>query len=168
MVKHSLKIFKISFLPSQFDIAYTAFYYGIDVDWTDFTKRKLSKYTRGEEIAQHLVMAKESNPKKIGRTNQTSLSEYFRNLYNAVKLVDQDQYLDFSEKKQLIRILRAQLSNPELYVFFFNIMSRFGKKWKGNGYIMKYEFIKNVPLDYLENYDPKDYFNFDYEEDEIK
>jgi len=150
------------------DIVYTAFYYGIDAAWTDFTKGKLSKYKRGEEIAQHLLTAKENNPKKIGRTNQTSLSGYFRNIYNAVKLVDQDRYLDLSEKKQLIRILRAQLSNPELYVFFFDIMSRFGKKWRDNGYIERYELIKNVPLNYLEKYNPKDYFKFDFEEDEIQ
>jgi len=149
------------------DIVYVSFYYGIDKDWEKFTENKLSRYKRGNKIAKLLLEAKNSHPKKIGRTNQTSLSSYFRNLYNAVKLIDSDEYLTTEEKKQYIKILRAQLSNPELYVFFFNIVSRFGKKWKENGYIETYELIKNIPLDYLGDYSPKDFFLMTYEEDEI-
>ncbi len=149
------------------DIVYVSFYYGIDKDWEKFTENKLSRYKRGNEIAKLLLEAKNSHSKKIGRTNQTSLSSYFRNLYNAVKLIDSDEYLTIAEKKQYIKILRAQLSNPELYVFFFNIVSRFGKKWKENRYIETYELIKNIPLDYLGDYNPKDYFSMTYEEDEI-
>lgn len=149
------------------DIVYVSFYYGIDKDWEKFTENKLSRYKRGNEIAKLLLEAKNSHPKKIGRTNQTSLSSYFRNLYNAVKLIDSDEYLTTEEKKQYIKILRAQLSNPELYVFFFNIVSRFGKKWKENGYIETYELIKNIPLGYLGDYNPKDFFSMIYEEDEI-
>ena len=33
-----------------------------------------------------------------------------------------DLILTLEEKKNLIKILRAQLSNPELYVLFFNII----------------------------------------------
>lgn len=149
------------------DIVYVSFYYGIDKDWEKFTENKLSRYKRGNEIAKLLLEAKNSHSKKIGRTNQTSLSSYFRNLYNAVKLIDSDEYLTKAEKKQYIKILRAQLSNPELYVFFFNIVSRFGKKWKENRYLETYELIKNIPLDYLGDYNPKDYFSMTYEEDEI-
>jgi hypothetical protein len=149
------------------DIVYVSFYYGIDKDWEKFTENKLSRYLRGNEIAKLLLEAKNAHSKKIGRTNQTSLSSYFRNLYNAVKLIDNDEYLTTEEKKKYIKILGAQLSNPELYVFFFNIVSRFGKKWKENGYIETYELIKNIPLDYLGEYNPKDFFSMTYEEDEI-
>ncbi|OFX79064.1 MAG: hypothetical protein A2X12_07640 [Bacteroidetes bacterium GWE2_29_8] len=149
------------------DIVYVAFYYGIDKDWEKFTDNKLSRYKQGNEIAKLLLEAKNFDSKKIGRTNQTSLSSYFRNLYNAVKLIDSDQYLTIEEKKQYIKILRAQLSNPELYVFFFNIVSRFGKKWKESEYIERYELIKNIPSGYLGDYNPKDFFSMTYEEDEI-
>ncbi len=102
----------------------------------------------------------------LGRTNQTNLSTYFRNLYNAVKMVDNSKFLTYEEKKNLIKIYRAQLSNPELYVFFFNIISRFGKKWKANNYVVKYELIKNLPKDYCEDYEPQSYFAMVYEDDE--
>ena len=149
------------------DIVYISFYYGIDKDWTGFSKKKFANYERADELAEKLIEEKEKHIKKIGRTNQTSLSSYYRNLYNAVKLIDSDYYLSKNEKKQYVKILRAQLSNPELYVFFFDVISRFGKKWKENNFIIKYELTKNIPLDYLGDYNPKDYFPMEYEEDEL-
>lgn len=159
---------KLNYTKDQIaDIVYISFYYGIDKVWTDFSKNKLANYDRANELVEKLIEEKEKNVKKIGRTNQTSLSSYYRNLYNAVKLIDSDYYLSKNEKKQYIKILRAQFSNPELYVFFFDVISRFGKKWKEKNYIIKYELTKNIPLDYLEGYNPKDYFPMKYEEDEL-
>lgn len=64
-------------------------------------------------------------------------------------------------------MLRAQFSNAELFVLFFNIISRFGKKWIDNTYILKYELIQNLPLGYCNGYNPKVYFeNIHFESDE--
>lgn len=149
------------------DIVYIAFYYGIDNDWKKFSENLFSKHEKGKEIVKKLLKAKESNQWYIGRTNQTSLSSYFRNMYNAIKLIDNDKYLKRKEKKEYVKILRAQLSNPELFVLFFNLLSRFGKKWRENKYIERYEFIKNIPLNYLGDYNPKKYFQMEYEEEEL-
>jgi hypothetical protein len=47
-------------------------------------------------------------------------------------------------------------------------MSRFGKKWAENKLIARYELIKNLPTGYCgENYDFKQDFEMDYEDDEI-
>ena len=150
------------------DIAYMFFYYGLDKDWEDFIVEKLVKYPNPKEIAQTTLERIELNPTlKLGRTNQTSLSSYFRNMYNAIKLVDEDKYLSDTEKKDLIKIYRAQLSNPELYILFTNLISRFGKKWKDKEYITKYEFIKNLPQGYCDKCDPKTFFPMTYEYEEI-
>jgi uncharacterized membrane protein len=149
------------------DIAYISFYYGIDDDWPEFLKDKLKGYPNADQIAEKLLNAKRKSAKKIGRTNQTSLSAYFRNMYNAIKLVDENKYLTKNEKLKYIKILRAQLSNPELYVLYFNLMSRFGTKWKEKEYITKYEFLKNLPSRYCDIYDPKKDFPMKYEEEEI-
>lgn len=114
-----------------------------------------------------LEKIQENQELKLGRTNQTELSSYFRNMYNAIKLVDGDPYLSQKEKTDLVKIYRAQLSNPELYILFFNLVSRFGKKWVDSGYIIKYQLLTNLPHDYCDGYNPKDYFNIQYEEDEI-
>lgn len=149
------------------DIAYIIFYYGLDRKWADFIKDKLTRYAQHSQIIDEFLHKIESNSNlKIGRTNQTNLSAYFRNMYNAIKLVDTDKYLTAVEKKDLINIYRAQLSNPELYVLFFNLVSRFGKKWIDNGFITKYTFIKNIPNGYCDGYNPKEFFDMKYEDEE--
>ncbi len=149
------------------DIVYIVFYYGIDGSWIKFIEDKLSRYSNNQAIAKEIQDRINKNPDyKIGRTNQTNLSTYFRNLYNAVKMIDNSKYLTKKDKNNLIKIYRAQLSNPELYVFFFNVISRFGKKWKENDYVVRYELIKNLPKDYCDDYDPKEYFDMTYEFDE--
>lgn len=150
------------------DIVYIIFYYGIDGSWVSFIETKLERYSPiHKELANEIQSRINLNPNlKIGRTNQTNLSTYFRNMYNAIKLVDQSKSLNKKEKRELINIYRAQLSNPELYVLFFNILSRFGKKWKENKYITTYEFLKNIPHNYCDGYVSNDFFPMKYEDDE--
>ncbi|HTB52830.1 MAG TPA: putative phage abortive infection protein [Ferruginibacter sp.] len=150
------------------DITYIVFFFGIDSGWILFIKEKLKKYPYHEALIEELLIKIEQNAHlKLGRTNQTSLSTYFRNMYNAIKLIDDNKFLSIDEKKDLIKIYRAQLSNPELYVLFFNVVSRFGKKWKEKKYITRYEFIKNIPTGYCDGYDPKIFFPITYEEEEL-
>jgi len=151
----------------RLDIAYIVFYYGLDTTWTPFIEDKLKIYPNNKAIITKILeKIKENSKLKLGRTNQTSLSAYFRNMYNAIKLVDDNKFLNTNEKKDLIKIYRAQLSNPELYVLFFNLMSRFGKKWKEKKYVINYSFIKNIPKGYCDGYEPNDYFEMTYEDDE--
>lgn len=149
------------------DISYIIFYYGLDDQWITDTKDRISKYPRYHEIYDLLTKKIEKQSYKLGRTNQTSLSSYFRNLYHAIRLIDNDKTLNENEKKHYIKLLRAQLSNPELYVLFFNLISRFGQKWRENNYIVKYKLIKNLPRNYTKPYDPNDFFPMEYEEDEL-
>jgi hypothetical protein len=151
------------------DISYIAFYYGIDRDWQSFTKERLIKYPRGAEISDRLLKKKEKIYSKIrlGRTNQTSLSSYYRNMYRAIKYIDCQNIFSREEKEKYIKIYRAQLSNPELFVLFFNVTSRFGLKWKQNTYITRYEFLRNIPNNYCKPFNHKVIFPMKYEEDEI-
>jgi uncharacterized membrane protein len=149
------------------DIAYMIFYYGLDKTWIPFIDEKLKNYKKRKVIIDEMMIKINSAPTlKIGRTNQTSLSSYFRNMYNAIKLVDESKLLMTEEKLNLIKIYRAQLSNPELYILFYNIASRFGKKWKEKNYIVKYELLKNMPNEYGDLYDHKKIFPMNYEDDE--
>ncbi|MEO4005016.1 putative phage abortive infection protein [Flavobacterium sp. CAU 1735] len=151
----------------QLDIAYIIFYYGLEGSWMTFITEKLQRYPQPAKISQKILEKLNAYPQlKYGRTNQTNLSTYFRNMYNAIKMVDESRYLTTQQKQNLIKIYKAQLSNPELYIIFFNVLSRFGKKWKENGYITKYEFLRNIPKDYCDGYDPKQYFPMIYEYEE--
>ena len=150
-------------------IAYIIFYYGIDTNWLPFLQDKI-KEDIGSDILKKILdkilcEIQKDKKLKLGRTNQTSLSSYFRNMYNLIKLVDNDKYLSKSKKENLIAIYRAQLSNPELYVLFFNLRSYFGKKWDANGYIERYELLRNISKDYCDGYNLADYYKMRYDYD---
>jgi len=149
-------------------ISYMIFYYGADNSWEDFLKEKISCYDCREQLVKEIIEISHIHPEmKLCRTNQTILSAYFRNMYNAIKLIDDEDNFTADEKYELIKIYRAQLSNPELYILFFNIISPFGKKWREKDYVKKYNLIKNIPHDYLDGYDAKKYFDIEYEYEEV-
>lgn len=117
---------------------------------------------------------KSAETKNMLRVNQTYLSTYFKNMYNAIKLVDADALLEYDEKRKLVAMLRAQLSYPEVYVLFYNLFSKFWETWLENNYIVDYEFIKHISkvdldLDTIKDVkgiNPRDYFpEIDYEND---
>lgn len=142
-------------------IVYMIFYYGIDTQWIEFLQDKIKEDIDPDllkKILDKILRKIQKGKLKLGRTNQTSLSSYFRNMYNLIKLIDNDKYLSKQEKKGLITIYRAQLSNPELYVLFFNLRSYFGKKWNDKGYVERYELLKNIPKNYCDGYNPEDYY----------
>lgn len=152
----------------KIDIAYTCFFYGLSPTWMPFIEKKLKRYSLGSEITREIMSAIEQNKTlRLGRTNQTELSSYFRNMYNAIKMVDSDKYLTNKEKITLVKIYRAQLSNPELYILFFNLASRFGRKWNENGYVERYQLLTNLPRDYCDGFDPTEFYKIHFEEDEI-
>lgn len=64
--------------------------------------------------------------------NATYLAHLYRHLYLSVKFVaKQDEiFLPYDEKRKYLRILRAQLSNPEQALLFYNWRSGFGSQWE--------------------------------------
>lgn len=55
----------------------------------------------------------------------SQLGHYFRNLYHILSYVE---HSDVEDKKQYIDLVQAQLSNSELFVLFYDGISRYGKK----------------------------------------
>lgn len=153
---------------SRAKAAYLIFTYGLDERWLEETKRIFRKKGLNENLVDQIqaVLSNEKDTEgrrfsdfNLGRTNQTFLGAYFRNMYNAIKLIDREEDTIFSnnEKEELIRIYRAQWSNPELYVMFFQFISVFEKEWKP--LVNKYQLIQNLPSNgYLEEYDLQKFF----------
>lgn len=73
-------------------------------------------------------------------------SHYFRYLYNAYKFID-DAQMDDVIKRKYANILRAQLSNYELIMLFYNSLTPSGYKFQR--YLMKYSVMDNLPIDKL-------------------
>ena len=142
-------------------IAYLVFYYGASSAWKDLMNEVMADIPRHDELVDKIldyIKTPTYNRYALGRTNQTDLSTYFRNMYNAIKMVDESKRMSEQEKYDYVKILRAQLSNPELYILFFNLLSPFGENWKASGYIERYSFLDNIPPHYCDGYEPGDYF----------
>jgi len=74
------------------------------------------------------------------------LGHYYRLLFQCVKFVDRQIILSDDEKKFFINTLRAQLSNQEQLLLYYDSLSEFGRVWHKKGYFKKYFFLRNIPL----------------------
>lgn len=68
------------------------------------------------------------------------LGHYFRALYHIISYVDDS---DIGNKKMYIDIIQSQLSNSELYILFYNGISRYGKK-RMYPLLEEYGILENV------------------------
>lgn len=75
---------------------------------------------------------------------------YYRHLYQMVKfVVSQDSDLfDYPEKREYLRIVRAQLSDNEQLMLYFNYLSGYGEAWENNEnhFFSDYRMIHNLPV----------------------
>lgn len=80
------------------------------------------------------------------KDRQQDLAHYFRVLYNTYKFIDSAN-INKEDKKILANILRAQLSNYELLMLFYNCFGKHGAKFKDIA--IKYEIFDNLPIEKL-------------------
>lgn len=91
--------------------------------------------------------------------HQQNLGHYYRNLFQAVKYIDEQKDLEYEEKYSYIKFLRAQFSTTEQTIFFLNSISIIGRIWEfekrtkpsktfkpNKQIITKYNLIKNIPF----------------------
>ncbi|MGB0869980.1 MAG: putative phage abortive infection protein [Flavobacteriales bacterium] len=89
--------------------------------------------------------------------SNVSLYRYFTNLYHIYKFIDDSAIED---KKRYSNIVRAQLSNGELHLLFYNGLSKYGYD-KFKPFIEKYSIFDNFDTrilssrEFKELYDPK-------------
>ncbi len=83
--------------------------------------------------------------------HQAKLGHYYRHMFITTKYID-SKALSFADKEEYIRILRAQLSNYEQFLLFFNSICAIGREWELNykatqykWLITKFNLIRNVP-----------------------
>ena len=111
--------------------------------------------------------------------HQFRLGHYFRHLYQTVRYMNERVDVPYGEKYGYIKLLRAQLSNYEQAILFFNSLSQLGRKWEMEalinpqckGYsrfdfelITKYCLIKNIPNGAQLGIEPNQFYTqIDYE-----
>lgn len=82
------------------------------------------------------------------RGHSEFLGHYFRHIFHTVKFVvnQPDSFLSYNEKRQYLRVLRAQLSNHEQIMLFYNWLSGYGKPWEDdkNKFFTEFVMIHNL------------------------
>lgn len=73
------------------------------------------------------------------------LGHYFRHLYQTAIYVTQQSFLNHSQKEEYLKTLRAQLSNFEQLVLYYNASAWFEDKW--SLLFVNYRLIKNIPIE---------------------
>lgn len=86
--------------------------------------------------------------------HQHIVGHYFRNIYTIVKFIDDSE---IEEKYTYIKILRAQLSSPELALLFFNCLHSAGSK-KFKPLVEQYGLLENMDTRMIPNFAQHKYF----------
>ncbi len=148
-------------------ISYVVFFIGIEKGTDEITKELLKDYDEDlkSEYISELKMLSGSRhfgfpdlsefnlPKfivtvehKLFRGYSSMLGHYYRHLFQIVKfVVNQDPKMAL-DKYEYLKTLRAQLSDYEQLLLYYNGLTPFGKSWILNNYFTDFRMIKNLPL----------------------
>lgn len=76
------------------------------------------------------------------------LAHYYRHLFHTVKFVvkQNENLVPEIKKLEYLQTLRAQLSNHEQVMLYYNAVSGLGDAWLTNGYFTTYKMIHNLPF----------------------
>ena len=115
----------------------------------DNEKRDLKGSDAFRQMSLHLLKKLRHSKQEINvvyqefyESYQSDLGHYFRNLYRIVKFVDQSN-LTLAQKYSYTSIVRAQLSNSELVLLFYNCLSPLVSK-KFKPLIQRNALLKNL------------------------
>ena len=112
--------------------------------------KKKVKASAGRDLPK-VILAETYKP--FWRVHQTELAHYFRYIYNVIRFIDES---DFSDGPY-IKLIRAQLSDSELFIMFYNSQTEQGKNFIH--YIEKYSLFDNLPTMKLLNQSHKNLIN---------
>jgi|GEM_PF-2323767 len=86
--------------------------------------------------------------KDFQENNNHILGHYFRNLYQALKVIDSydDEFLNEKQKSKYASILRAQLSSNELALLFLNCLRGVCDSGQFKNLLVKYSMLEHLPI----------------------
>lgn len=91
--------------------------------------------------------------KRIGEGCINVLNQYYRHLYMTTKYIANSKDVPYSQKRELLRILRTQMTNQEQTLLFYNWLSENGVQWEllngaesavKNSFFTDYRMIHNL------------------------
>ncbi|MBK8880031.1 MAG: putative phage abortive infection protein [Haliscomenobacter sp.] len=152
----------------KINIAYVSFFFGaVGDNSSKIVKEYLKKYDSDfiDTLLKDFETSKNEADKnkfpfKLFDGHQIRLGNYYRHLFQTVEYINKQspKFLTYHDKHEYIKTLRAQLSNQEQALFFFNSLSTLGQKWElvhdattefNRRLVTKYNLIRNVPEKYI-------------------
>ncbi|WP_417442616.1 putative phage abortive infection protein [Idiomarina abyssalis] len=107
-----------------------------------------------EEIL-NILTHKSSSPQDVveryrflQNQNNHVLGHYFRNLYQALKVIDSydESLISSEEKRKYTSILRAQLSTKELALLFINCLEGISDNGQFKNLLIEYQMLEHLPI----------------------
>lgn len=145
-------------IENIFNKTYHTFFFGIN-SANNQLKQETTRFLNNYAFQNSNSLVWENHPKLIplkdtlckGRMDQ--LIPYYRRLFLTVKTVVQfnDDLFSYEDKRQLLRILRTQLSSAEQVLLYYNWKSGCGEQWEedsskpdGNHFFTDYRMVHNI------------------------
>ena len=176
-VIHISSYLKMKLKNDYFNLAYRVFFFGV-------YSENLNSFKSNEKFKNELINYLKDKQEDFKKDNnkfykrevkiryvpfqghESILAHYYRHLFQTVKYVvlqNKIVPINYNEKRQYLRVLRAQMSNAEQLMLYYNYICGFGKNWDKLGgkydFFTKYRMIHNMPVDrvkYVEK--PRDHF----------
>ena len=145
----------------NFSLAYSVFFHGL----TNDSKKTTDFYSGLDEMRKSHMNNSFSHLSKIVKSKleiewdhelyysifngySSQLAHYYRHLFMTVKFItSQDEaFITYEDKRKYLRILRAQLTNQEQVMLFYNWISKYGSQWENetNKFFTDYRMIHNI------------------------
>lgn len=89
----------------------------------------------------------------IQKNHNHVLGHYFRNLYQALKIIDsyEDHKLTNEQKRKYSSILRAQLSTKELALLFLNCVEGVSDSGQFKNLLVEFQMLEHLPVEKKKN-----------------
>lgn len=114
-----------------------------DKDFFEIEKRKIQDEYSNTKNYDENIQAASQIYRSFYAGNIDKMSAYFRTLYRIYDLLDNSK-LDEQHIKEYLKIVRAQLTESELFFIRYNAMTEYGKNFVK--YINKYHVLKHLPI----------------------
>lgn len=114
-----------------------------DKDFFDEEKRIVQSRYRNLKSYEKNVLRAVSYYMLFFTDNRSKMAAYYRTLYRIFELIDKSMLIDEYTKKEYAKIVRAQLTESELFFLRYNAMTIIGSKFIK--YINKYHLLKHLP-----------------------
>lgn len=134
--------------PEEFNAAYAIFFWGYSEEQVNRLSTPAQNFIKGENLTGSTPL-----PDFKSHNGYSSfLGHYYRHLFMMVKfVVESDVITEYNDKMKYLSMLRAQLSNHEQIMLFYNWLSGYGEDWENedNQFFTEYTMIHNLWKDVL-------------------